>query len=207
MRQIDQAVEVIRAGGIAAIPTDTLYGLAAHALDAAAVQKVFDAKGRPEGMPLPLLLADSDDLAQCCGAVPDAALALAEAFWPGPLSIALPRADAVPDAVTAGGDTVAVRVPGHPVPREIARRLEAPITGTSANRSGHPPATTAHAVRQQLGVSIDCVIDGGAAPIGAPSTIIDLTTQPTPTIVRPGAISRDAIAHVLGAPVAAAPRA
>ena len=139
MNPVDEAVEVLRNGGVAAIPTDTVYGLAAHGLDAAAVGRVFEVKGRPAGMALPLLLADTRDLPLCCVDVPDSALSLAAAFWPGSLTLVLRRSDAVPDIVAAGGATVAVRVPDHPVPREIARRLGSPITGTSANRSGLPP--------------------------------------------------------------------
>ena len=138
MNPVDEAVEVLRNGGVAAIPTDTVYGLAAHGLDAAAVGRVFEVKGRPVGMALPLLLADTRDLPLCCVDVPDSALSLAAAFWPGSLTLVLRRSDAVPDIVAAGGATVAVRVPDHPVPREIARHLGSPITGTSANLSGAP---------------------------------------------------------------------
>ena len=116
MNAVTEVVEVLRNGGVAAIPTDTVYGLAAHGLDAAAVARVFEVKGRPTGMALPLLLADSTDLSRCCVDVPDSALSLADAFWPGSLTLVLRRSDAVPDAVTAGGDTVAVRVPDHPCP-------------------------------------------------------------------------------------------
>ena len=134
-------------------------------------------------MALPLLLADSTDLSRCCVDAPDSALSLADAFWPGSLTLVLPRSDAVPDAVSAGGPTVAVRVPDHPVPREIARRLGSPITGTSANRSGLPPATTAAEVRDQIGDRVDYVLDGGAVHSGVPSTVLDLT-RPEPVIVR-----------------------
>ena len=197
MNRVDKAVEVLRAGGVAAIPTDTVYGLAAHALDAAAVAKVFAVKGRPPGMALPLLLADMTDLSQCCVDVPASARRLADAFWPGPLTLVLRRSDAVPAAVTGGGDTVAVRIPNHPVPIEIARRLGSPITGTSANRSGLPPAATAEAVREQLGDRVDYILDGGAVTAGVPSTVLDLT-GPSPVIVRPGAVCAEAIAEVLG---------
>ena len=198
--EIDEAVEVLRNGGVAAIPTDTVYGLAAHGLDPAAVARVFEAKGRPPGMALPLLLSDVHDLPLCCVDVPASARWLADAFWPGSLTLVLRRTDAVPDTVTAGGDTVAVRVPDHPVPREVARRLGSPITGTSANRSGLPPATTAAEVRDQLGGRVDYVLDGGPARSGVPSTVLDLT-GPEPVIVRPGAVSAGAIAEALGTPV------
>ena len=200
LNQVEQAVEVLRSGGVAAIPTDTVYGLAAHGLDAAAVARVFEVKGRLAGMALPLLLADATDLSRCCVDVPDSALRLADAFWPGSLTLVLRRSNAVPDAVTAGGETVAVRLPNHHVPREIARRLGAPITGTSANRSGLPPATTAAEVREQIGDRVDYVLDGGALRSGVPSTILDLAGA-EPVIVRPGAVAAGAIAGVLGASV------
>ena len=196
-QHIDKAVKVLSNGGVAAIPTDTVYGLAAHGLDAAAVGRVFEVKGRPPGVALPLLLADVTDLSRCCVDVPDSALSLAAVFWPGSLTLVLRRSEAVPDAVTAGGKTVAVRVPDHPVPREIARRLGSPITGTSANRSGLPPATTAAEVREQIGDRVDYVLDGGSVRSGVPSTVLDLT-GPMPVIVRPGAVAPGAIAEVLG---------
>ncbi len=200
MNRIAEVVEVLRNGGVAAIPTDTVYGLAAHGLDAAAVGKVFEVKGRPPGMALPLLLASTADLSLCCVDVPDSALSLAAAFWPGSITLVLRRSDTVPDAVTGGGDTVAVRVPNHPVPREIARRLGSPITGTSANRSGLPPATTAAEAREQLGNRVDYVLDGGAVRSGVPSTVLDLTGS-EPVIVRLGAVAPGAIAEVLGTEV------
>ena len=201
MNPVDEAVEVLRNGGVAAIPTDTVYGLAAHGLDAAAVGRVFEVKGRPVGMALPLLLADTRDLPLCCVDVPDSALSLAAAFWPGSLTLVLRRSDAVPDIVAAGGATVAVRVPDHPVPREIARRLGSPITGTSANRSGLPPATTAAEVREQVGDRVDYVLEGGSVCSGVPSTVLDLT-GPEPVIVRQGAVAPEAIGVALGTEVA-----
>ena len=201
MNPVDEAVEVLRNGGVAAIPTDTVYGLAAHGLDAAAVGRVFEVKGRPRGMALPLLLADAGDLPRCCVDVPDSALSLAAAFWPGSLTLVLRRSDAVPDIVAAGGATVAVRVPDHPVPREIARRLGSPITGTSANLSGLPPATTASEVREQVGDRVDYVLEGGSVCSGVPSTVLDLT-GPEPVIVRQGAVAPEAIGVALGTEVA-----
>ena len=202
MNQVYEVVEVLRSGGVAAIPTDTVYGLAANGLDESAAARVFEVKGRHERMPLPLLLAGVDDLSLCCIDVPDSVRVLAEAFWPGSLTLVLRRSDAVPDAVTGGGETVGVRVPDHPVPREIARRLGAPITGTSANRSGLPPATTAAEVREQIGDRVDYVLEGGSVRSGVPSTVLDLTRS-EPSIVRPGAVSTEAIAEALGTNVSA----
>ena len=201
IHRITEVVKVLRNGGVAAIPTDTVYGLAAHGLDAAAVGRVFEVKGRPRGMALPLLLADAGDLPRCCVDVPDSALSLAAAFWPGSLTLVLRRSDAVPDIVAAGGATVAVRVPDHPVPREIARRLGSPITGTSANRSGLPPATTASEVREQIGDRVEYVLEGGSVCSGVPSTVLDLT-GPEPVIVRQGAVAPEAIGVALGTEVA-----
>ena len=206
MNRVAEVVEVLRNGGVAAIPTDTVYGLAANGLAAAAAARVFEVKGRPAGMALPLLLASADDLSLCCVDVPDSARNLATAFWPGPLTLVLRRSDAVPDAVTGGGDTVGVRVPDHPVPREIAQRLGSPITGTSANRSGLPPATTAAEVREQIGDRVDYVLDGGAARSGVPSTVLDLTGA-APVIVRLGAVPAEAVARVLGADASVAEQA
>ena len=197
MNAVAEVVEVLRNGGVAAIPTDTVYGLAANGLDGAAAARVFEVKGRPEGMPLPLLLADVADLSLCCVGVPESALSLARAFWPGSLTLVLRRSNTVPDIVAAGGDTVGIRVPDHPAPREIARLLGAPITGTSANRSSLPPATTAAEVREQIGDRVDYVLDGGAVRAGVPSTVLDLT-GPEPLILRPGGVSADAISEVLG---------
>ncbi len=195
-KRINAAVDALRNGGVVAIPTDTLYGLAANALDSVAVGKVFRLKGRPGGMPLPLLLADIADMGACAAAVPQTALALAERFWPGALTIVLPKSERVPYAVTAGLDSVALRVPDHPVPRKVARMLGAPITGTSANLSGATGLSSAQAVRDAFGDALDFILDGGDASGGVASTIIDLTTA-TPSILRQGAVPQSAIEGVI----------
>ena len=196
-RQIALAVDLLREGGVVAYPTDTLYGLGADAFNEAAVERVFVIKGRPHGMPLPLLLADADALAQVASEVPPLARVLAERFWPGALTLVIPRSAKVPELVSGRGWKVGVRVPDHPVPRELARRLGAPITGTSANKSGGPDPRTAADVRSQLGEMVDLVIEGGGLPAGQPSTVLDLT-GPSPRIVRAGAISKEALEAACG---------
>ena len=196
-KQIETAVEVLKGGGIVAVPTDTLYGLAAPALSERAVERVFQAKGRPSGAPLPLLLADTADLSRFAAEVPELAWDLAEAFFPGPLTLVMPRAQEVPAAVSGGLQTIALRIPGHWVPRAIARELGSAITGTSANRTGMPAATTAEEVRRQLGDQVDYVIDGGRCDLGVASTVVDLSGA-SPTLVREGAVSRREIEKVCG---------
>ncbi len=194
-KQIETAINTLRDGGVVAIPTDTLYGLAACAFDETAVAKVFELKGRPAGMALPLLLADAEDAHRCAVDLPPAFDRLAARFWPGALTLIARKSDAVPYAVTAGMDTVGLRVPDHPLARSVARLLGTPITGTSANRSGMPGLTTAQAVRDEFGDAIGYVLDGGDAPGGVASTVLDLSGD-TPRILRQGAIGRDDIEAV-----------
>ena len=196
-KQIETAINTLRDGGVVAIPTDTLYGLAACAFDETAVAKVFELKGRPAGMALPLLLADVEDAHKCAVDLPPTFERLAARFWPGALTLIARKSDAVPYAVTAGMDTVGLRVPDHPLARSVARLLGAPITGTSANRSGMPGLTTAQAVRDEFGDAIEYVLDGGDAPGGVASTVLDLSGD-TPRILRQGAIGRDEIEAVCG---------
>ena len=198
--QVDVAVSHLSRSGVVAIPTDTLYGLAASAVDPEAVARVFEIKGRPGGMAMPVLLADPQDLDTFATDVSEVARKLANRFWPGPLSLVVKRSEAMPDAATAGHNTVALRVPDHPVPRAIARRLGAPITGTSANPSGQPAATTAAKVREQLGDAVDLVVDAGESPIGEGSTILDVT-GPGLVALRLGAVSIADISDAIGMPV------
>ena len=197
---IESAVAMLRNGGLVAYPTDTLYGLGADALNEAAVERVFEAKGRPQGMPLPLLIGEQDQLSMVAETVPEAAWKFAEAFWPGGLTLVLPVGSDVPALVTARGWKVAVRLPDHPIPRELARQLGRPITGTSANRSGGPESTTANEVRRQLGEAVDIVLEGGPAPTGRSSTVLDMTGD-QPRVLRQGAVSIEALQHVYGGPV------
>lgn len=196
-KYIQAAVQCLRNGGVAAVPTDTLYGLAADAFNAEAIERVFAIKERPEGMALPVLLAGADQLAAVVNRVPAAAEPLAEAHWPGPLTLILERNEALPTRLTAGGATVAVRVPAHPVPLELARLLGRPITGTSANISGAPDPRTLEELRQQVGNRVDCLIEEGPAPAGTASTIVDLSDG-EPRLVREGAIPFTEIERLLG---------
>jgi L-threonylcarbamoyladenylate synthase len=195
--QIEIGVELLRRGGMIAFPTDTLYGLGADAFNESAVERVFEAKGRPHGMPLPLLLPDGDWLSMIASHVSPLALRLAERFWPGPLTLVLPAGPRVPPLVTARGWTVAARVPAHAVPRELARRLGSPIIGTSANRSGGPDPQSPEEVRLSLGETIDLIIQGGDAPTGQASTVIDITA-PVPRLLRAGALPISAIQELCG---------
>ena len=195
--QIQTAVDLLRRGGVVAIPTDTLYGLAADPLDEGAVRRIFRLKGRPAGNPIPLLLSDPEDLHRWAARIPESARRLTDRLWPGPLTLVLRRSDEVPDVVTGGGDTVGLRVPDHSVPRSISRLLGAPLTGTSANRTGSPGLSTAHAVRCELSGEVDFVVDGVSGQDGRPSTVVDLSGD-RPRILRLGAVSAAEIESLCG---------
>ena len=194
--QVSDSVRILRGGGVVAIPTDTLYGLAADPFNDQAIRTLFRVKRRRDSEPIPLLLASADDIDRYATNVPPAARALAEALWPGPLTLVVQRAGNVPDAVTGGTANVGLRVPDSWVPRAIARELGAAITGTSANISGSPPATTAEAVRAQLGDDVDLVVDGGQTP-GVASTVVQVDKD-GPRILRQGAISARAVEESCG---------
>lgn len=193
---LERATELLRRGGLVAYPTDTVYGLAADPWNDEAVGKLFEAKGRKPEQSVPLLFASPQDLAYVVADVPDVALGLLREFWPGPLTIVLLKAQRFRSRAVVG-ETVAVRVPDHPVPRELARLLGGPITGTSANLTGGPEPLTADDVRSQLGDRVDLIIDGGRCPGGTPSTVVDCTMAP-PRIVREGAISREELRRATG---------
>lgn len=206
------AVERLRAGGLVAIPTETVYGLAADARSPAAVARIFEAKGRPRNHPLIVHLtagAQPDDWVGggWVGSVPDGALRLAAACWPGPLTMVLPRGPLVIDAVTGGRSSVGVRVPAHPVTRDLLARFGGALAAPSANRFGRVSPTTARHVVDDLGPHLDpatdLVLDGGPCEVGVESTIVDLTAVP-PQVLRAGAITDDEIERLLAAPVAAA---
>jgi L-threonylcarbamoyladenylate synthase len=197
-QQINRGVAILKRGGIVAFPTDTVYGLGASASIPEAVARVYAVKGRPRNMPLPLLLARWSQIEDVAETVPPLAWLLAKRFLPGALTLVLPRASSVPDIVTAGGMTVAVRIPAHPVPVALASGLGAPLLGTSANLSGRPSALTASEVYAQFGDQIDLVIDGGRSPGGRESTIVDVTGQ-VPVVLREGAVALSELEQVCGA--------
>jgi len=194
--QVERAVEVLRRGGVVAFPTDTVYGLGTSAIIESALKRIYQVKRRPFNLALPLLLADVSDIEKVASMVPQVAWRLAGCFLPGGLTLVLPKAAWVSSVITAGGDTVAVRVPGHPVPRALARGLGVPIVGTSANITGQPSPLTAEEVRRQLGSEVDFIIVG-ECPGGVESTVVDVTTDP-PMLLREGAISQQEIEAVCG---------
>ena len=195
--QVTTAAKLLRNGGVVAVPTDTLYGLAACAFDESAVARVFQLKGRSTGQALPLLLAEAEDLSRCATGVPQMAWTLVERFWPGALTLVLKRSARVPDIVCGGGSTIALRVPDHEMPRAIVRELGAPITGTSANRSGGPPLASSHEVQQEFGGEIDLVVRGGEVQVAVASTVLDLSGE-QPRIIRQGAVPQAAIEEICG---------
>lgn len=190
--------EVLRRGGLVAFPTETVYGLGANALDQSAVARIFTAKGRPADNPLIVHVADRELVGGLVKELTGAADSLMDAFWPGPLTMILPVAETVPAQVTAGLDTVAVRMPDHPVALALFRSAGVPVAAPSANTSGRPSPTTAAHVLADLGGRIELIIDGGPAGVGLESTVLDLTT-PVPLILRPGGVTPDDLKKVLGA--------
>ncbi len=193
---IGSSPQVIRDGGVVAVPTETVYGLAANALDERAVERVFEAKGRPETKPVSIFVPDMASAERFCRDIPGSAYALAERFWPGPLTMILRRRDIVPDVITAGGDTVGIRCPDHPLTLELMAECGMPLTGTSANISGEPDARDFDKVMEYFDGAIECAIDGGACPGGVPSTVVDMTCEP-PKILREGGLKREVLMSAL----------
>ena len=191
------AAEIIRKGGLVAIPTETVYGLGANGLDEQAVARIFEAKGRPQDNPLILHVAEPKEMEHRCHSIPDEAYALAEKFWPGPLTMVLPARDVVPKRTTGGLSTVAVRCPDNDATRQIIRLAGAPIAAPSANISGKPSTTTAQHVLHDHNGRIDAIVDGGPCRVGVESTIVDLTEH-RPRLLRPGGITPEQLLEVLG---------
>lgn len=200
---LEQALSWLQQGEVVAFPTDTVYGLGAPLDRPAALEQLYRVKERPRRLGIPLLLAEAADLERVCSRVPGDAWRLAERFWPGGLTLVLPRSELVSPLVTGGRSTVAVRLPAHPVPRELARRLGVPLAASSANRSGGPAPISAAGVWEQLSGRIPLILDGGPCAAARPSTILDLTAEP-PAVLRSGPVSPEDLAEVLGREVVGA---
>jgi L-threonylcarbamoyladenylate synthase len=196
-RALEPAARVLRGGGLVAFPTETVYGLGAHALDPEAVGRIYHAKGRPGYNPLIVHAADADAARALASVWPVEAERLAAAFWPGPLTLVLPKHDSVPDSVTAGLPSVALRVPAHPVAHALLRAAGIPVAAPSANRSTEVSPTTAEHVVRSLGDRVDVIVDGGPCPVGIESTVLSLA-GPGPTLLRPGTISVDDLRPIIG---------
>ncbi|OGN94337.1 MAG: threonylcarbamoyl-AMP synthase [Chloroflexi bacterium RBG_13_50_10] len=190
--QVNRAIEILRDGGIVAFPTDTVYGLGGDVFNVKTVERIYKVKQRSRNLPLPVLLADLTQLADVVASVPETARYLMRHFWPGGLTLVLPKKDRLPDIITAGSNKVAVRIPNHVVPLTLIRGLGAPIIGTSANISDKPSPVTAEEVERQLGGEVDLLIDMGRCPGGLESTVVDVTGD-IPVIVRRGVISEEDI--------------
>lgn len=194
---IPQAAAILRRGGLLGIPTETVYGLGADALNETAVRHIFEAKGRPQDNPLIIHVPDASWLERYCREVPETAYRLAERFWPGPLTMILPRRENVPLQTTGGLETVGVRCPDHPVTRAIIEAAGVPVAAPSGNTSGRPSPTTAGHMAEDMDGKIDGIVDGGPCAVGVESTIIDLTVTP-PRLLRPGGLPLEALEEVLG---------
>ena len=196
-KDMEKVGEVLKNGGLAAFPTETVYGLGANALDEEAARKIYAAKGRPSDNPLIVHIAQMEDLYKIAEKVPEEAEKLAKAFWPGPLTMIFRKKDVVPYGTTGGLDTVAVRMPNHEIALELIRAGGGYIAAPSANASGRPSPTTAEHVREDMDGRIDVIVDGGAVGIGVESTIVDLS-EDVPMILRPGFINQEMLEKVIG---------
>ena len=199
---LDDAVRILRAGGLVAFPTETVYGLGADAANPEALHRLYSVKGRPASHPVIVHLAtgDRDAVARWATGLPPAARALADACWPGPLTLVVPRAEGVPEEVTGGSATIGLRVPDQPVAQRLLARFGGGVAAPSANRFGRVSPTTAGHVRADLGTEVDLVLDGGPCRVGLESTVVDCSL-PGPLILREGAVTRDDIESILGHPV------
>jgi L-threonylcarbamoyladenylate synthase len=195
-KQIDDAITILKKGGIIAYPTDTVYGLGASMTSISAVERIFDVKGRPKGMALPLLISDREQIKKIACSIPPTSWLFIYNFLPGALTIILNKSEIVPDIITGGGKTVAVRIPDHPIPIALIQGLGQPIVGTSANLSGQPSPLTAEEVTMQIGDKVDMIIDGGQCPGGIESTVVDLSNR-KPVIRRLGAITLEQLRRTI----------
>ena len=194
---VETAARILRAGGLVGMPTETVYGLAANALDEAAVRKIFAAKGRPQDNPLIVHISEFSQIRRLVKSVPESAEKLAAAYWPGPMTIVLPKSDLIPEVTCAGLPTVGIRFPSHPAARALISAAGVPIAAPSANLSGRPSTTTAEHVMRDMGGRIDAVLDGGPCGVGVESTIVTLAGDP-PRLLRPGGITLEQLRAVLG---------
>ncbi|MBQ7296357.1 MAG: threonylcarbamoyl-AMP synthase [Clostridia bacterium] len=196
-QDIARAAEILRNGGIVAIPTETVYGLAGNALRGDCVKKIFDAKGRPSDNPLIVHISDISQWAPLVKSIPESAMALAEKYWPGPLTVILPKSDIIPKEICGKLDTVAVRMPSDETARAIIDTCSFPLAAPSANTSGKPSPTTASHVRADLDGRVDAIVDGGECSVGIESTVISLADE-VPRLLRPGGITPEMLTEVLG---------
>lgn len=197
LEKIEEAAKVLRKGGLVAFPTETVYGLGGNALYKDASKHIYEAKGRPSDNPLIVHISDLSQMEQIAARIPESARLMAEACWPGPLTMIFPKADCIPRETTGGLDTVAVRFPSHPVAMELIRRAKVPVAAPSANLSGCPSTTTARHCLEDLSGRVDMILDGGSCDIGLESTILDMSGD-QPRLLRPGAVTREMIAEILG---------
>ncbi|MCX7748881.1 MAG: L-threonylcarbamoyladenylate synthase [Clostridia bacterium] len=197
MDKLRYAAEILRGGGLVAFPTETVYGLGANALDEKAVEKIFEAKGRPSDNPLIVHISGMDALEELVNEVPSVMRPLVKTFWPGPLTVVLRKSGIVPRVITAGLNTVAVRMPEHPVALQLIRESGVPVAAPSANTSGKPSPTMAKHVIEDLSGKVDVIIDAGISKVGLESTVLDLTVDP-PMILRPGGISLHELSKAIG---------
>ncbi|MBS4536455.1 threonylcarbamoyl-AMP synthase [Clostridium sp. D2Q-14] len=192
---LKKAAEILKSGGLVAIPTETVYGLGANALDEEATKKIFIAKGRPQDNPLIVHISDTNQLEDLVLEIPEKAYILMEKFWPGPLTLIMKKCEKVPDIITAGLDTVAIRMPNHAIARKIIELANLPIAAPSANISGRPSPTDANHVIEDLKGKVDAIVDGGRTGVGVESTVVDVT-EDIPTILRPGGITEEDLLNV-----------
>ncbi len=194
--QLQEAAEIIRRGGLVAFPTETVYGLGANALDSEAVKGIFEAKKRPSDNPIIVHIADENLLGEYAIEIPQIAKTLIHQFWPGPLTLVLRKSELIPAEVTAGAQTVTIRLPDHKIAQALIRLAGVPIAAPSANTSGRPSPTTAQHVREDLDGRVDMIIDGGPTNVGVESTVLDLTSEP-PMLLRPGQVTYEELQEYL----------
>lgn len=195
--QLDTAAQVLKSGGLVAFPTETVYGLGANALDSQAVEGIYKAKGRPADNPLIVHIADVNDIEALVGTIPKAVPLLTDTFWPGPLTLVMPKSERIPSIITAGLDSVGIRMPSHPIALALIKKAGIPVAAPSANSSGRPSPTLAKHVIDDLSGKVDIIIDGGSTHVGVESTVLDVTTNP-PVILRPGGVTYEHLQRLLG---------